>query len=75
MLKPETFVRRTSQGLFSNQGDPVYMIHGHWLYDDYINGLIGPMKKNYSDPKIIQGAENCIKELKNEFDKYANHNI
>jgi len=71
MIKPETFVKKTFDGLFSNQGEPIYMIHGHWGQQPYLEELIRPMEKNYGYcRKYIEGAANCINIIKAEYDKY-----
>jgi len=71
MIKPETFIKRTADGLFSNQGEPVYMLHGHWGDQRYIEELIRPMEKNYGYHRpYIETAKNCIKIIKEEYDKY-----
>lgn len=72
MLKPEIFIRKTeSEEYYSNQGEPVYMLHGHWLDDNYVKHLMDPMKKNYGYyKKHLECAENCIRTIKNEYSKY-----
>lgn len=71
MLKPETGCTLTSQGLFSRQGEPVYIIHGHWGDADYVAQLIDPMIKNYGYyPKYIESARDSIRILKAEYEKY-----
>jgi hypothetical protein len=72
MLKPETFVKMTPDGLYSHQGQPVYSLHGHWLDDRYVNDLIEPMIKNYAHiPKAIDTAKNCINDICKIFKSYA----
>ncbi len=71
MLKPETFVKDTQDGLFSHQGDPIYILHGHWDDDNYVEQLIEPMKKNYGHiPKAVEIAENSIEILRRYYAKY-----
>lgn len=71
MLKNETFCKRTKDGLFSNQGEPLYMLHGHLGQQAYLNELIRPMEKNYGYHRpYIETAKNCIKIIKEEYDKY-----
>jgi len=73
MVKPETGLKRTSDGLYSGQGEPVYLIHGHLGDQRYIDELIRPMEKNYGwHRKHIEHANNCIRALTEEYRKYAN---
>lgn len=71
MLKPETFIMHTQGGLYSKQGEPVYMLHGHWYDDRYINDLMEPMIKHYGYcQKYIDTARNCIATIKRIYDEY-----
>lgn len=72
MLKPETHIKMTDDGLISNQGQFVYMVHGHWQDKHYLeHDLIDPMKKNYNwDEKNIERAYNIVNDIKKEYDKY-----
>lgn len=71
-LKPDTFVKSTSDGLYSHQGEPVYMLHGHWGNEKYIKDLMEPMHKNYSKvPGAIATAEGAINAIKQEYNKYV----
>jgi len=71
MIKPETFARKTHNGLYSHQGEPVYCLHGHLGDPAYLKELIEPMKKNYGYyPKYVESAENCVKVLKETYDTY-----
>jgi len=72
MLKPETFIKQTDDGLYSHQGEPVYMLHGHWQDEAYVSGLMEPMEKNYGyHEKYLQCARDCIKTIQREYDKYV----
>jgi hypothetical protein len=71
MLKPETHVKETKDGLFSAQGDPVYLLHGHLSTEAYIKELIEPMCKNYGwHPPFINLAKNAIHSIVKEYNKY-----
>jgi hypothetical protein len=81
-LKPETFVIKTDQGLFSKTGEPIYMMHGHWNDINYHgvsekgvdpnSQMLEPMIKNYGYHKpYVECAKECIRILKEEYDKYA----
>lgn len=71
MLKPDTFAREMDGTLYSQMGEPVYMLHGHWDDDVYVKNLLEPMVKNYSDfPRAVKIATDAIQTIKREYDKY-----
>lgn len=71
-LRPDSHARSTSDGLYTAQGEQIYMTHGHWTNKQYIEQLLDPIKKNFGDyPKAIQIAENAISAIKQEYDKYV----
>lgn len=71
MVKPETFIKQTGQGLYSHQGEPVYMLHGHLGNPAYVAELLEPMKKNYGwHPPYVECARSCIQTLAMEYAKY-----
>jgi len=71
MLKPETYVKMTDDGLYSHQGEPVYMLHGHLGDPKYLAELIKPMRQNYGyyEP-YLKMAQSCINTLKEVYEKY-----
>lgn len=70
-LKTETHIKKVDDGYCSNQGDRVYMFHGHWLDKNYVKELMEPMVKNYSYyPKHIECAKNCIQVMEAEYKQY-----
>lgn len=72
MVKPETFCLETDDGLYSYQGEPIYLLHGH-LHDtqEYHKQLLEPMQKNYGYyPKYIDCTKQCINILYKEYMKY-----
>jgi hypothetical protein len=76
MLKPETYVRRSvdmlGEHFISYMGERVYMMHGHWLQDGYVNELMDPMKRNYGDyPGAVFIAEESVRVLKEVYRRYA----
>ena len=70
MMKPETYAVRLGGKMYSHQGIPIYMLHGHWIYKKYIEELMNPIKINYPDKKMVETAENSLRELLNEYNKY-----
>ena len=71
MLKPDTYARKTDDGLYTQMGEPIYMIHGHWQEDKYMKNLMEPMEKNYGNyPNALKYAEAAIREIKKEYDRY-----
>ena len=76
MLKPETYIRRSfdirGEHYISHMGERVYMMHGHWLQDNYVDELMEPMKKNYGNfPKAVFIAEESVKVLREVYRRYA----
>lgn len=72
MLKPEIFVRTTTDGYYNQLGEKIYMFHGHWLDDNYVKQLLEPMQKHYGWHKpYIDIAKNCINAIKKEYEKYV----
>lgn len=75
MLKPDTFAKefydRHGRQIYSEQGQRVYMIHGHWRNEAYLSGLMEPMVRNYSwHPKSLEIAQNVINMLRKIYDEY-----
>jgi hypothetical protein len=76
MLKPETYVRRSvdmhGEHFISYMGERVYMMHGHWLQNGYVDELIDPMKRNYANyPNAVFIAEESVRCLKEVYRRYA----
>lgn len=73
MLKSENHIKETDQGLYSNQGEPVYFLHGHLGDANYLQQLLEPMIKNYGYyPPYIDCARTCIALMAKEYAKYQN---
>lgn len=71
-LKFETHVKMTDDGLYSQQGENVYALHGHWLDEAYVKELINPMIKNYGHiPKAVDTARNAINDICKVFRSYS----
>lgn len=72
MVKPETFCRETDDGLYSQQGEPIYLLHGHlWDTQEYHKQLLEPMVKNYGyHTPYIDCTKQCIQILYKEYMKY-----
>ena len=71
-LKSETHIKKVDDGYCSQQGDRVYMFHGHWLDKNYVKELMEPMIKHYSYyPKHIECAQNCINVMEQEYKQYT----
>jgi hypothetical protein len=71
-IRPETYAKATTDGLYTQTGEPVSMLHGHWADDSYRKQLLEPIVKNFSDyPKAISIAQGAINTIKQEYDKYV----
>jgi hypothetical protein len=80
MLKPDTFVKdlydRHGRHFYSEQGQRVYMIHGHWNNQAYLSELMEPMKRNYSwHPKSIETAQNVVNILERVYKEFYDQAI
>lgn len=75
MLKMDTFAKefqdRNGPQIYSEQGQRVYMLHGHWRDEAYISGLMEPMIRNYGwHKKCVETAQNVVNMLRRVYDKY-----
>jgi hypothetical protein len=74
MIKPNLFIKKVQDGYVSDLGERIFTFHGHWLDrtpGGYIDELIRPMEKNYGYHRpYIETAKNCIRIIKEEYDKY-----
>ena len=70
-LKPEVGVKETDQGLHSEMGEPIFLLHGHFGSDAYCAELLSPMEKHYGWHRpYIDQAVNKIAALRKEYMKY-----
>jgi hypothetical protein len=79
MVKPETSARMAGESLISGTEEIIYMVHGKWWDEAWVNDLDLVMSKYFIDndmgAKCKQRTTDAIKLLKEQFEEYKNGRI